>query len=211
MKIDTLLIAIVQSQDADAATHALNQAHMGVTRISSLGGFLEIGNVTLLVGLAREDVDRALAILAAECHARIVFVNASPQATLFIAPVEAQVGGATVFILPVERALQLREWNPATDTPTDASDIKLILGIIPDQYAATTLSTLTRAGYRATRISTVGGFWRRGNATLLVGVPASAVPAVITLMHQSCPSANAAHAEAGAVVFVLHVERFERI
>ena len=40
--------------------------------------------------------------------------------------------------------------------------MKLILAIIRDDYAADVLAALTEEGLSATRISSTGGFWRRG-------------------------------------------------
>ena len=45
--------------------------------------------------------------------------------------------------------------------------MKLILAIIRDDYAADVLAALTEEGYPL-RISSTGGFWRRGNVTLVV-------------------------------------------
>jgi len=58
-----LVMAIVRDEYAADIAAALNEAGLGVTRISSTGGFWRRRNVTLLTGLAEADVDRALRIL----------------------------------------------------------------------------------------------------------------------------------------------------
>jgi len=49
--IKLLMLAVVQEQDLDTATHALSQLHLPVVFLSSAGGFLGRRNATLLIGL----------------------------------------------------------------------------------------------------------------------------------------------------------------
>jgi len=46
-KIDTLLIVIIQSQDADLAIHTLGKMGQKVTKLPSVGGFLRRRNTML--------------------------------------------------------------------------------------------------------------------------------------------------------------------
>ena len=80
-EVNRLLLAVVQAEDAEAATRALTQAGLRVTRISSIGGFLALGNVTLLIGLERGEVARAVTLLATTCRTRAAFINAATLAT----------------------------------------------------------------------------------------------------------------------------------
>ena len=48
--------------------------------------------------------------------------------------------------------------------------MKLIIAIIPDTVTDDSSLALTGQGYRVTRIASTGGFLRRGNSTLLIGV-----------------------------------------
>ena len=106
METEFLMLAIIQSQDAEPATRALTQAGLRVTRVGSVGGFLRTENATLLLGLKRDEMPRAIQQLAEHCHERTTFVNAIAEAASwhagYIAPIEITVGGATVFTLPVE-------------------------------------------------------------------------------------------------------------
>lgn len=104
-----LLVAIVQDQDAAAVSDGLIAAGFaGPTRIASSGGFLGEHNVTLLAGLGADRLTEALRVLAQHCHTRTRYLNPLPplvdarQLTLTY-PVELAIGGATVFILEVER------------------------------------------------------------------------------------------------------------
>ena len=88
--------------------------------------------------------------------------------------------------------------------------MKLIIAIVHHTDGEDVLRALTGAGYTVTRIASSGGFLRRGNATLLIGVDADQVPAAIQLIReQSAPPIDPGLKR--ATVFVLSVERFEQI
>ena len=102
-----LVIAVVQGEDAQRAVDALSQAGISSTRISSTGGFLQQGNVTLLVGVDEEKVPNAVQIIRENCRERTryltpVMPTAEPGDFMAAFPVEVQVGGATVFVVPVD-------------------------------------------------------------------------------------------------------------
>jgi uncharacterized protein YaaQ len=67
-----LVVAIVQSEDADRAVKAILAADMRVTRFNSVGGFLRKGNVTLLTAVQPEQVDTVIETLRANCQRRPV-------------------------------------------------------------------------------------------------------------------------------------------
>ncbi len=103
-----LVVAVVQAKDADALVQALTERGFGATEIDSAGGFLRESNVTLLVGVQETYVAEVLRIIRRTCHARTRFVNPlmpimEPAEFYVPDPVEVQVGGATVFVLGVER------------------------------------------------------------------------------------------------------------
>jgi uncharacterized protein YaaQ len=102
------IVAIVQSDDAGALTDALREKNFQSTLISSTGGFLREGNATLFIGVEDGQVSDVLAIIKENCTTRTQFVNPMPPVMepgeLYMPqPVEVQVGGATVFVLTVER------------------------------------------------------------------------------------------------------------
>jgi uncharacterized protein YaaQ len=103
-----LVIAIVHNEDAGTLVDALLEREFRATRVNSSGGFLKQGNATILVGVEDEQVDAVLEIIGANCHARKQFVNPMPPIMepgefYMPYPVEVEVGGATVFVTPVER------------------------------------------------------------------------------------------------------------
>ena len=103
-----LVVAVVHADDASDCSDALADAGFVCTRIGTSGGFLQRGNATLLCGVAGERVDEVVAILRQHGHRRVEQINPTPtgaEAVEFIVPfpVEVEVGGATVFVLDVER------------------------------------------------------------------------------------------------------------
>jgi uncharacterized protein YaaQ len=107
---------------------------------------------------------------------------------------------------------------------------QLILTIVQDEDAGPVIEALTGEGFRATRISTVGGFLRKGNATILVGVERERTHRALLIIRDNCetrteyfvPTAPGEVGEpypldpiqvqvGGATVFVLDCERFERL
>jgi len=84
--------------------------------------------------------------------------------------------------------------------------MKLVVTIVRDQDAGRVLDALIAREYRATRINTAGGFLKRGNATLLVGVQDDQVDEVIEIIQEVCHRADGAGKSNGAgVLFVLPV------
>ena len=223
MDIQSLLFAIVQHEDSERATRALTGAGLRVTRISSIGGFLRAGNVTLLLGLARKDVALAIRLLSETCRQRTAFVNAQPfvptAGTLhYIAPVEVQVGGATVFVLPIEEYIRVDALNnefafEPREGKGGEMDIKLILAIVPEELADGILDALVEAQYRATLISTMGGFLRKGNATLLICVQASKADDAMQRIERLCAEmlGKANITDPTTNIFVLGVEQYKII
>jgi uncharacterized protein YaaQ len=102
-----LIIAVVQGEDAQRTVAALTDKGISSTRISSSGGFLQQGNVTLLLGVDESQVEVALEVIRETCKERSRYLTPAPPLAepgeMFLAyPVEVQVGGATVFVVPVD-------------------------------------------------------------------------------------------------------------
>ncbi len=64
--------------------------------------------------------------------------------------------------------------------------MKLVMSIVQSDDAGRLVDALTAAGYRATTISTTGGFLRQGNATILVGTEDDRVSHVLELIQENC-------------------------
>ena len=64
--------------------------------------------------------------------------------------------------------------------------MKLVMSIVNNDDAGRLVDALTGAGYRATTISTTGGFLRQGNATIFVGTADEKVSDVLQLIRENC-------------------------
>ncbi len=103
-----LVVAIVHNEDAGALVDALLEREFRATRLHSSGGFLRQSNATVMIGVEDAQVDDVLGLVRANCTARTQVVNPMPPimepGEFFMPyPLEVEVGGATVFVLPVER------------------------------------------------------------------------------------------------------------
>jgi uncharacterized protein YaaQ len=103
-----LVIAVVHGEDANSCSDALSDAGFVVTRFTTSGGFLQKGNATILTGVEDGRVDEVMGLLRKHARGRNEYMNPVPPmaepAEFFVPfPVEVQVGGATVFVLDVER------------------------------------------------------------------------------------------------------------
>lgn len=103
-----LVVAIVQAKDADRVLRGLSERGFQTTQINSAGGFLRESNVTLLVGVQEGHVADVMRIVRQACQDRTRLVNplmplVEPTEFFVPNPVEVQVGGATVFVIGVER------------------------------------------------------------------------------------------------------------
>jgi uncharacterized protein YaaQ len=103
-----LVVAIVHNEDAGALVDSLLEREYRATRLHSSGGFLKQSNATIIVGVEGAQVDEVMGIVRETCTSRTQVVNPMPPimepGEFFMPyPLEVEVGGATVFILPVER------------------------------------------------------------------------------------------------------------
>ena len=110
--------------------------------------------------------------------------------------------------------------------------MKMIYAIVRNDNEDDVVTQLTQHHYSVTRLSTTGGFLRKGNTTLMIGADDEKVDEVISLIKQECGQhqkltvnmpyisgttmVNYAtmpmHVEVGgATIFVLDVERFEKL
>jgi uncharacterized protein YaaQ len=102
-----LVVAVVQGEDAQRTSEALTSAGYASTRITSSGGFLQQGNVTFLIGVEDTRVNDAVQVIRDNCRERSRYLTPmapvpEPGELFMPYPVEVQVGGATVFVVPVD-------------------------------------------------------------------------------------------------------------
>ncbi|MEW6569019.1 MAG: Na+/H+ antiporter [Chloroflexota bacterium] len=105
-RITQLVLAVVQLRDLESAVNALAARGLRVTRIQTSGGFLGLGNSTLLVGLTEGKLEVAVQALAESCRSRVEYVPLPMVEASGVSPAPAtpvRVRGATVFAVDVER------------------------------------------------------------------------------------------------------------
>jgi uncharacterized protein YaaQ len=102
-----LIVVITSNDEADALIRKLVERGYPATKVSSTGGFLRKGNATIFSGVESGDIENVIALIRDECKARTDFVPAQalpfPESIYPAEPVQVRVGGAIVFVLPVER------------------------------------------------------------------------------------------------------------
>lgn len=106
--------------------------------------------------------------------------------------------------------------------------MKLLIIVVDDSDGRPLMDALNRARIGVTRLASTGGFLLEGNTTLLVGVPDEQVAQVLSIVRSTCmrrqrlipqpvaeiPGGAPVPLEVevgGAIVWVLTVERMERI
>ncbi len=103
-----LIIAIVQDKDSNRLSGELVKANFRATKLASTGGFLRAGNTTFMIGIDDSQVEAVMSVINKSCKVREQLVTpVTPMSgttdSYLPLPVEVQVGGATVFVMPVER------------------------------------------------------------------------------------------------------------
>ncbi len=109
--------------------------------------------------------------------------------------------------------------------------MKLVVAVVQDKDAVRLLESLVEKGFRATKLASTGGFLKEGNTTLLLGVEDNQVNEVVSVVKKTCRSREQLVTPltpvggpvdsyvpypvevlvGGAAIFVLNVERFDRV
>jgi uncharacterized protein YaaQ len=102
------LVAVVHNEDARVLIDALLKHEFRATWLHSSGGFLKQSNATILVGVDDEKVDQIVDLIRQNCKARTQTVSPIPPimepGEFFMPyPIEVEVGGAVIFVLPIDR------------------------------------------------------------------------------------------------------------
>lgn len=101
-----MIIAIVSNHDVSDLLLDFSRHGIRATKLASSGGFLREGNTTLLAGVDDDKVDQVLESIREKCSARtimrtdVIGIHDSPLFNLV--PLEVEISGATVFILPID-------------------------------------------------------------------------------------------------------------
>lgn len=101
-----LVIAVVNHDDSAAVARALTQGGFSHTKLSTTGGFLMAGNTTFLVGVDEEKVQQVIDIIHQYSFSRKQMIPTTTEMSYGYypsMPVEVVVGGATIFVVDIER------------------------------------------------------------------------------------------------------------
>ncbi len=87
--------------------------------------------------------------------------------------------------------------------------MKLMIIILPDSDGDNVVQEMVQKGYRVTRMASTGGFLRRGNITLMVGLEEEKIDDLIGLLKQvCCPAATGEHR---ATIFIANLPYYAQI
>ncbi|MCI8554742.1 MAG: transcriptional regulator [Clostridiales bacterium] len=100
-----MILAIVSKDDSSAVSSTLTREGYWVTKLATTGGFLMAGNTTFLIGTDDDRVNDVIAIVEKQSRKRTQMVPGAAYgaAEYSPCPTEITVGGATIFVLDVER------------------------------------------------------------------------------------------------------------
>lgn len=96
-----LIFAIVGNNDSASVQNALTHAGYTVTKLTSSGGFLRVGNTTFMICTEDEKVDEVMNIIRVYCSKRTSAVTETPYGS--DTSIQISDGGATVFVTDVTR------------------------------------------------------------------------------------------------------------
>lgn len=107
-----LVLAIVQDEDAIDLIEELNDKGFRVTKLATTGGFLKSGNTTLMIGVEVDKVEGVIKVIEEICKRRKQVVSTqtslSGESGMYMPyPLEVEVGGATVFVLDVDKFVKI--------------------------------------------------------------------------------------------------------
>ncbi|MCC6628089.1 MAG: cyclic-di-AMP receptor [Chloroflexi bacterium] len=234
MSSSRLTVAIIQPEDANGLLTALAAVGCGATYLTARGGFLNRHAVAVLVlaDISRETA--VIQAIRSTCSTRTVLVTPVAEAEFGYVPepIEVEIGGAVMFGL----AASSTSWGNAAAPPgrpgggvmgsttvpgaivtplestregplmLDTSPAKLIVAIVPDRVAGKVVAALVERRFGATSVGSTGGFLRRGNTTILTGVPADQANQATALIEATCRAAPEVEPREGGVVFALDVD-----
>ena len=84
--------------------------------------------------------------------------------------------------------------------------MKMIIAIVGDDDSDRVIKTLTNASYRVTTVGSTGGFLRKGQSTLLIGVEDEALESALNVL-RSCFPTQTEEKEKRCTIFVINVNQ----
>ncbi len=102
-----LVIAVIQQEDSSDIMAELLQDGYKVTKLRGVGGFLEEGNVVLMMGVEDTHITKVIQHFKKSCVSRDRYINTLPFTPLegmppLSFPIKVNVGGAKIFVINVD-------------------------------------------------------------------------------------------------------------
>lgn len=102
-----MITAIINKKDSSYVCESLRDEKIAFTKMASTGGFLRSGNVTLLIGVDDDMVDKTIEVIRTHCAQRMEPAPAMTDMSVsnginLQGQLKVPVGGATVFVSNVE-------------------------------------------------------------------------------------------------------------
>jgi Uncharacterized protein conserved in bacteria len=101
-----LILAIIQLDDVAGVIRHLGKKGFFSTKLTSAGGFLKEGNVTIMVGTEEARLEEALEVINKYSHSRTKLVPTPSIDSMDSSTTEVTVGGAIVFVIDCEQFLR---------------------------------------------------------------------------------------------------------
>ncbi len=102
-----MVMAVVRHQDSSALLDLLTKKGFAATLTHSRGGYTHEGNATIFCGIDDGCLEEVLSLIRATCRTRTQYITPLPPVMelgeLHLPdPVEKNLGGATIFVMPIE-------------------------------------------------------------------------------------------------------------
>lgn len=88
--------------------------------------------------------------------------------------------------------------------------MKMMIVVLADEAADAVLHAMLEADYRVTRLASTGGFFRRGNTTLMIGTEDERVDRALEIIRQTIHTGEAED-QRRATVFILKLADFQQV
>lgn len=100
------IVAIINLDDVAGVMKHLTKSGFSSTKLTSTGGWLKEGNVTIIIGVETAKLNEVLGIIDKYSHSRTRMIQTPSLEGMDSPSTEVKVGGATVFVLDCEQFLR---------------------------------------------------------------------------------------------------------
>ena len=102
------MFAVIHRDDVEAVRDSLNKSGYHFTRVDAQGGLLRHDNVVSMVVVAGARLGDLERMTASICRSRNEFVTLPWTGEIdVVSPIEVTVGGATMLVLEMEKAIRI--------------------------------------------------------------------------------------------------------